>query len=63
MNEPSGLARRYHWLRDAVIQFAVEPHQAVVGQREPVVMDLTNRSNLSVQAVRCLWPRRRLRRF
>jgi hypothetical protein len=32
MNEATGYARRYHWLSDAVANFVVEPHSAVVSE-------------------------------
>ncbi len=32
MNEATGYARRYHWLSDAVADFVVEPHSAVVSE-------------------------------
>lgn len=38
MNEASGYARRYHWLSDAVSDFVVEPHAAIISQgRGPVL--------------------------
>jgi hypothetical protein len=32
MNDGNGMARRYHWLGDAIDDFVVEPHSAVVSE-------------------------------
>jgi uncharacterized protein len=32
MNDANGKARRYHWLSDTVVDFVVEPHEAVASQ-------------------------------
>lgn len=50
MNDQNGLARRYHWLGDAVVDFTVLPHQGIVGSRQPDVLDLTAEANLAVHA-------------
>src|SRR5207237_659423 len=34
MNEPSGLARRYHWHSASVRDFTAEPHTAIVGENQ-----------------------------
>lgn len=41
MNPENRLARRYHWLSDDLTNFVVEPHKAVVGQREERVLNMT----------------------
>ncbi len=43
MNEASGLARRYHWHSATVRDFTSEPHTAVVGQHQGLIMNLTDR--------------------
>ncbi len=48
MNEDNHLARRYHWLSSAVVDFTVTPHQGIVGQPEGQVLDLTARQNLPI---------------
>ncbi len=41
MNPETRLARRYHWLSDNVTSFVVEPHKAVVGQKEQRALNMT----------------------
>ncbi len=41
MCDASGYARRYHWLGDDLRSFVQEPHAAILGRREPAVLDLT----------------------
>jgi hypothetical protein len=43
MNEASGLARRYHWHSASVRDFVCEPHTAVVGEHQGVIMNLVDR--------------------
>ena len=42
MNEKSGLARRYHWHSATVRDFVSEPHTAIVGESEGVIMNLVD---------------------
>ncbi|MGQ9759199.1 MAG: DUF763 domain-containing protein [Candidatus Methanomethylicaceae archaeon] len=41
MNPENRLARRYHWLSDDLRDFVVEPHKAVVGQKEERALNMT----------------------
>lgn len=43
LNELSGLARRYHWHSAAVADFTREPHTAIVGANEGVILNLVDR--------------------
>src|SRR5947209_6272756 len=43
LNEGSGLARRYHWHSAAVADFIREPHTAIVGANEGVILNLVDR--------------------
>ncbi|MFL6450603.1 MAG: DUF763 domain-containing protein [Bryobacteraceae bacterium] len=43
LNEQSGLARRYHWHSAAVSDFIREPHTAIVGANEGVILNLVDR--------------------
>ena len=42
MNETSRLARRYHWHSASVRDFTCQPHTAIVGQNEGVIMNLVD---------------------
>jgi len=42
MNEANRLARRYHWHSPTVRDFTCEPHAAVVGENEGVIMNLVH---------------------
>ena len=42
MNEASGLARRYHWHSATVRDFTCEPHTAVVGEHQGLIMNLVD---------------------
>jgi hypothetical protein len=42
MNEANGLARRYHWHSAAVRDFTCDPHTAVVGEHQGVIMNLVD---------------------
>ena len=42
MNEASGLARRYHWHSATVRDFTCEPHTAVVGEPQGLIMNLVD---------------------
>ena len=41
MNEGNNMARRYHWLSEKVTSFVDEPHTAVIGQNEGLILNLT----------------------
>jgi hypothetical protein len=43
MNGDAGEARRYHWRSDSVRSFVEEPHAAVVGPNQGVIVNLTDR--------------------
>ncbi len=43
MNEANGLARRYHWHSASVRDFTSEPHNAIVGESEGVILNLVDR--------------------
>jgi hypothetical protein len=49
LNEGSGLARRYHWHSAAVADFIREPHTAIVGANEGVILNLVDRRADSAQ--------------
>jgi len=42
MNPRSALARRYHWHSAAVRDFTSEPHTAIVGERQGVIVNLVD---------------------
>ncbi|MBS1873263.1 MAG: DUF763 domain-containing protein [Acidobacteria bacterium] len=42
MNEASGLARRYHWHSATVRDFTSDPHSAIVGESQGVIMNLVD---------------------
>ncbi len=43
MNGKAGWARRYHWRSESVSSFVEEPHEAVVGQNQGIIVNLTDR--------------------
>jgi hypothetical protein len=49
MNEGARLARRYHWLGEALTRFTLEPHSGVAGVPAAHVLDLTAEANLPLQ--------------
>lgn len=49
MNDSSGLARRYHWHSTAVRDFISEPHSAIVGENQGVIMNLVNQHSQPAQ--------------
>lgn len=49
MNGGAGQARRYHWRSDAVRSFVEEPHQAVVGPHQGVIVNLTDRRSAAAR--------------
>src|SRR5262252_9913687 len=42
LNDPSGLARRYHWHSPSVRDFVAEPHSGIVGENQGVIMNLVD---------------------
>jgi len=42
LNDSTGLARRYHWHSASVRDFTSEPHAAIVGRHEGVIMNLVD---------------------
>jgi hypothetical protein len=42
MNDASGLARRYHWHSATVRDFTSEPHTAIVGEHQGMIMNLVD---------------------
>jgi hypothetical protein len=42
MNQATGMARRYHWHSTAVRDFTAEPHTAIVGEHQGVIMNLVD---------------------
>ena len=42
MNESSGLARRYHWHSTAVRDFVSDPHTAILGQPQGIILNLVD---------------------
>jgi hypothetical protein len=49
LNESTGLARRYHWHSTNVADFTREPHTAIVGANEGVILNLIDRRAESAQ--------------
>jgi uncharacterized protein len=42
MNDTSGMARRYHWHSAAVRDFVSDPHTAIVGEHQGLIMNLVD---------------------
>jgi hypothetical protein len=42
LNDKTGMARRYHWHSAAVKDFVEDPHTAIVGQNQGVIMNLVD---------------------
>jgi uncharacterized protein len=40
LNDSTGMARRYHWHSAAVRDFVAEPHSAIVGENQGMIMNL-----------------------
>ncbi len=49
MNEASGMARRYHWHSEAVRDFTVEPHTAIVGEPQGAILNLVDGAAVPAQ--------------
>lgn len=43
MNDPSGMARRYHWHSEAFRSFVEQPHTFIYGENQGLIIDLTNK--------------------
>jgi uncharacterized protein len=43
LNERTGLARRYHWHSASVRDFVSDPHSAIVGEPEGIILNLVDR--------------------
>ena len=57
MNPETKYARRYHWLKEDLRSFVVEPHKAIVGKKERAVLNMVAKEseevrNISVDLVR-----------
>jgi hypothetical protein len=42
LNDRNGMARRYHWHSSDVKDFVSEPHTAIVGQSQGILMNLVD---------------------
>lgn len=52
MNEQNHMARRYHWLSDHVVDYVVEPHEAVASQAPGTnILNLVDRRSRAAQLV------------
>src|SRR3954467_2696692 len=49
MNDASGMARRYHWHSATVRDFVSEPHTAIVGEPQGVIMNLVDAKATTAQ--------------
>jgi hypothetical protein len=49
MNDASGMARRYHWHSATVRDFVSEPHTAIVGEPQGVIMNLVDAKATAAQ--------------
>jgi hypothetical protein len=49
MNEMTGLARRYHWHSQSVRDFVSEPHSAIVGEHQGMIMNLVDSQATAAQ--------------
>jgi uncharacterized protein len=49
MNESSGLARRYHWHSATVRDFTSDPHTAIVGEPQGLIMNLVDGQAVQAQ--------------
>ncbi len=50
LNDSNGYARRYHWLKEKLSSFVIEPHTAICSnRRESSVLDLTAKSSEKTQ--------------
>jgi hypothetical protein len=49
MNSSSKMARRYHWLSEDLKSFVEEPHTAVTGENQGLILNLTDKNALSTR--------------
>jgi len=50
LNDRTGTARRYHWHSQTVKDFVVEPHSAIVGEKQGPMMNLVDAKAQSAQS-------------
>jgi uncharacterized protein len=50
LNERTGMARRYHWHSVSVRDFVAEPHTAIVGENQGMIMNLVDAQAQPAQA-------------
>jgi hypothetical protein len=50
LNDRSGMARRYHWHSASVSDFVLEPHTAIVGENQGVIVNLVDAGARPAQA-------------
>jgi hypothetical protein len=52
MNDTTGYARRYHWFSDHVTNFVCEPHDAIFGEKNKlIVLDMVAKKSDSTQKI------------
>lgn len=49
LNDGTGLARRYHWHSSSVRDFTSEPHTAILGEPEGIILNLVDRRAKAAQ--------------
>ena len=49
MNDENGMARRYHWLSDAVKSYVNEPHAAICAEAQAATLNLVAEESASVR--------------
>jgi len=49
LDDSTGYARRYHWLSDGLDSYIVEPHEGIIGERRPLVLDMTAKASIPCQ--------------
>jgi hypothetical protein len=54
MNDETSMARRYHWLSDAVESYVNEPHAAICGETHAQTLDLVAAESAQVRAASAL---------
>jgi len=52
MNSDTNYARRYHWLSEHVNDFMVEPHDAILGEKQQtMILDMTSKESVNAQKI------------
>ena len=52
MNDITGYARRYHWISENVTNFVCEPHEAILGEKNKLlVLDMVSKKSDSTQKI------------